>query len=927
MKLQEIFKGDKDFYNFFYFIKNLKFEFQAENLFYTSAHKLNNGLDKNNDYENLWDHMEMVLDFFIQFAEKRNIDFYFVDDKDLNKKVIKNMLRSVFLHDIGKLNFEFQKKHYNFKDYGDTGHSVYSFFIGLIFFFNELEDLSNSGIYVSEKKKLKRNLKDKYVESFYLFLFLYVITLHHSNLGKFNLVNESEEDFLINFGKVIRNDFKNFIFDYENIFLDIIKIFPNKDEMFVKFNFLKKMIKEDNFFIPEILFKEEKQSLFFQIKQFYSLLVLSDYYATFAFQNNKKIEDLKIRQIDEKLLNKLEYNFHKIYYNQKLKDIKKEDIVEINKCEDVNQLRNNLICKATLSLQNELKKENHSKVFMLNVPTGGGKTNISLKLALEILKFDKKVNRLNWVFPYVNIIEQNTNVIKKHYFDDNLEDIKENLSQIYYDAIDLDDISKFEKFDELEDNKVELFEKKLNVDFINNPINIISSVNFFNMLFKVKRNNRYKFVNFVNSVIVIDEIQTIPANSLDVFYQVLDILSNNFNMYFIIMSATLPDVKMLNEIKESNSSAFNLIEDYKDFFNCEIFRRNFIEFRDEKFDKNKLVDLVKDLKQNKVYKKILVVLNTIKSSVEIFEELYNKKDDWNVLILNSFVSRDFKNKIVNFIKSKENEDEKIILVSTQSVEAGVDLNFDVAIRDLAILDSIEQVAGRVNRECNCENKSFKKVIVVNYKDEGNKIYKGDLRFDLFGELDKKEILESKNFNLYYEKYFEKINVGQKGSSLEDFFKYVQSLNFSSLSQLDIIKSSFSLTLVFDKISDELKKDFPKDWNFIFDVLDLVKGKQKSFENKVIFDFVNKVISKNSVQICFFSQDDFRNFVEFLINEDYVLNLKKDFNKSSMFFVNFKFFEKYFKSYFVKNKEFKYFDIFKLKEDFKKYKKDSNGIFF
>jgi CRISPR-associated endonuclease/helicase Cas3 len=924
MKIKEILEKDIDFYDFYNFIKG-KFTIGDEKLIFTSAHNLNDGIDKSYDYESLLEHMNKVLNFFIRFSEKRNIKFILHKNENLNNKLIKNMLRVVFIHDIGKLNLEFQKKHYKFKDYNNTEHSKFSFYIGLVLFFDELKSLLNSKVYVSENKQTKKNLTEEYVEFFYFFLFLYIVTLHHSNLSKFDLVYEfGEGEKYLDFKEVVEKDLKYFLVDNEEIFLNIFKLFPNSDKLLKDFNSLKKMIEYEDFFIPDILFKKEKKHIFFQIKLFYSLLVLSDYYATFSYQYRKKIEDVKIRQIDKKLLTKIDENFHKLKYNKELKNIEKIELRELENCKTINDLRNNLLKQATKTLKENLDK---NKVFMLNVPTGGGKTNISLKLGLEILKFDRKVNRLNWVFPYVNIIEQNTEVIKKSYFDNNGNLIKESLSQIYHDSIEIEDIEKFKNEKKFEKEKINLLEKELNLNFINNPINIISSVNFFDSIFKVKRNNRYKFANFVNSVIIIDEIQTIPIKNLDVFYQILETLSNQFNMYFVIMSATLPDINTLNAIKGNKSYAIDLIENYEKYFNHDVFKRNSIEFLEEKFDKEKLVDLTLRLTKNPNYNKILIVLNTIKSSVEIFQEIkQKKKNGWNVLILNSYITRHMKNKIINFIKSNN----KIILVSTQSIEAGVDLDFDCAIRDYAIIDSIEQVSGRVNRECDKDKNEVSKIFIINYNGESKRIYKEDERFEILDKNQEKKCLERKDFKFYYNLVFKKRNKKQDSSILENSFKYIEELNFAKLSELEIIKKNISITLVFNEILDELKEEFKdkiNEFEKMSDILGLKKGKEKSFENKALFSFVNKFISKNSVQISFYSLNDKLQFIDFLKEKTFLLENEYSNNGGkNLFIVDNKFYEIYYGDCDIGKEKFKFFNVSKLKEEFKKFKKNVSGIF-
>jgi CRISPR-associated endonuclease/helicase Cas3 len=871
---------------------------------YKSGHKI---IKKNKIiFETLYQHSKSVLKFYDKFLSERKIEvkLKFLS-KNLNLKLNTYLWKLIFFHDLGKLNRFTQDYFLSGIKINDTEHSKISFLLIILYFYDDFRLLTKKGIRISDRN-------EEIIFSEIILLFSYVTAFHHSNL--FNFSNDIVFDgksFNINFGSVLRyilNEKKeiieSIIKSYEGIFKfeNYINLYSFKNK-----NFLK---------------KEELFQIFFQIKQFYSLLVLSDYYATFCFQNGLKVEGIKINQIDLDLINKIEKNFHYISYNRRLLNAENLKLKKLEECRNLNELRNNLIIQATQSLNFELEKKDHSKIFMLNVPTGGGKTNISLKLALEILK-KTQVNRVNWVFPYVNIIEQNTNVIKESYFKNDKNLIIKHLSQIYHDSINLEDVDKFTNLEYYENSKINLLEKKLNLDFINNSINIISTVNFFNMLFKVKRNNRYKFANFVNSIVIIDEIQTINAENMDTFYQVLGILSRQFNMYFIIMSATLPDINKFNKIKDKESNVIHLITNYTDYYKHEIFKRNKVEFIKKRYEKKDLIEHVQKLKETKRYNKILIVLNTIKSSLEIFENLKESEDNWEILILNSYVTRNMKNKIIDYVKANDN----IILVSTQSIEAGVDLDFDVAIRDRSIIDSIEQVSGRVNRECNQLNKNDKKVYVINYLNESEKIYRSDERFKYIND----DFFELRDFDSYYEEYFSFIKKKQSNSTMRNYIHSIESLSFNEVSDLRLIKNKFSISLVFNDILEEVKEDLDykiNNFDTIERLLNLKEDKDNDFLNKPLFDFISKIISKNSVSLNFYNYEDMEHFLSFLKNKNYLVNKNINISENKIIIVNNSFYHEYYSSYKLGSICFKYFNVLKLKNlDFEKYKKeDLSGIF-
>ncbi len=863
--------------------KNLLKDFEfIDDKKYLSGHR------KEGDFEELFEHSKKVLAFFKRFVKERKINFNFNGLNEANSRKLVNYLEKIiFLHDIGKINNHTQR-YFN----GDlpssleTSHSDISFIITLLYFYEEISLLNF--------KSLKfTNREEEHILAEYLISFIYAIYFHHSSL--FNYGNIAQESSGINelmFEKKIEEIFEI----KEKILWDVINIFPED------WNFKEKLSKLKEYFNKDILNNHEKTSLFFNLKLFYSLLVMSDYYATYSYQFNRNLDEIKINQIDGQLLNEMENNFYKINYN---KDLEQGQLKHLNNCRNVNDLRNNLIVQASQTLRREI---GNSKVFMLNVPTGGGKTNISLKLALDILKLDKSISRINWVFPFVNIIEQNYKVIKETYFED--KGYKDKLSQIYHDSINFEILKDAEDY---EDNKIKIMEKDLNLAYLNNPINVISNVNFFNAFLKVKSQNRYKFANFVNSIVILDEIQSLNSDYIDLFYRLLDTISKQHNIYFIVMSATLPNINNLIEKRV----AIHLIENYRDYFNHKVFRRNEYYFNEECLNEESLISfLEKTIKEDGQAKKVLLVLNTIKSSINIFHKVEERFKDFNVLLLNSFVQKNDRQKMIDFIK---NSKKKLILISTQSIEAGVDLDFDLGIRDFSLIDSMEQIAGRINRECNLNKKG--KLYIINYNNESKLVYGREDRFKLLKEdissSEQKRILEDKDFEGYYNKWFQKIKYSQGVSLVKKHFLETFNLNFKEISKLDIIENKFSLNLVFDKIN---KKDYEDikginkivdEINSIYELFNLIKDKTE-FCYMPLKKLINKLINKNSLQINFFSEQDANKFKSLL---------KTEFDTKEIggyTIVSNKFREKYFKEYSIGENNFSYFDLTNLKKDLKNY---------
>ena len=868
---------------------------------YVSGHIMDNNL------EDLYTHSTKTLDFFRKFVSKRNIKFHF-ESLTIQKTVelVGYMEKLIFLHDIGKLN-PFAQKYYNGKleKSNKTEHSKLSLLLIFLLFHDKFLKLKDKNL--SSKN---RNEEDIFIS--YFLLLAHCITFHHTNLSKYSVVTQKNGIFSISIKKTLQD----ILSDKEEILKIIIEV------NFLEWN-TQEMIKViGDFFNKDILTKIEKNNLFFNIKLFYSLLVLSDYYATYSFQSGKELDDIEINQIDEALLNILDSNFHKVDYNQNIKDIDRLDVLPLDQCKNLNNLRNNLLIQATKTLRKSLESNSsHKRIFTLNIPTGGGKTNISVKLALEILRKIKSVNRINWVFPYVNIIEQNYSVIKKTLFGDNKELSRDNISQIYYDSFELTN----EEVIDYDNNTNEILEKYLNISFINNPINIISNVNFFDSFFKVKKNNRYKFANFVNSVVILDEIQSLNSDYINLFYSLLDDLSKNYNIYFIVMSATLPNPSTYVH----NDISVELIENKKDYFHHPLFRRNKIAIIENTIiNFEKLIGYVKEkiLVSHRDRKKFLIVVNTVNTSIQLFNQIRMdsefKTHNFKVFLMNSLIKKDDRKSIIDYIK--ESVRENIILISTQSIEAGVDLDFDIGFRDYGLIDSIEQVSGRVNRECNPEKSSESMLYLFNLNNE-SKIYTDDLRFKIVQKFGKDffEILEQKDFDMYYRLYFDEIKKEFVAAIKSNYYHEISSLNFKKIhDSLNVIPEKRGIKLIsnnIDTIEQTKFKEFLDKYNCktIYDLFCL-RVQKMELKYKPFIKFIDSIINKNLLEINFFKEEDKLMFRKFLNEKSYLLFELND----STFIIDKAFYNKYIERYTVDQIEFTYFNVYRLlKEDYPNFVKE------
>ena len=308
--------------------------------------------------------------------------------------------------------------------------------------------------------------------------------------------------------------------------------------------------------------------------------------------------------------------------------------------------------------------------YSLTVPTGGGKTLSSLGFALEQAeKF--KLDRIIYVIPYTSIIEQTAEVFKKIFGKDQVVEHHSNL------------------------NHEELSSKiMLATENWDAPIIITTSVQFFESLFSSSPSKCRKLHNITNSVVILDEAQLVPTNFLKPVLATLQLLVERYGVTILISTATQPAFRR-REGDQLELNAFTKVEeiigDKKEVEELyKSLKRTQIEL--PKFDDNPVVlkDLASELKD---YKQVLCVVSDRKSCLELFDLMPE-----GTYHLSSLMCGEHRSKKITEISEKLKAGEEVRVISTQLVEAGVDLDFPLVYKSFAGLDSIIQAAGRCNRE-------------------------------------------------------------------------------------------------------------------------------------------------------------------------------------------------------------------------------------
>ncbi len=323
-------------------------------------------------------------------------------------------------------------------------------------------------------------------------------------------------------------------------------------------------------------------------------------------------------------------------------------------------------------------------LFRLSVPTGTGKTLASLRFALHHAQ-KHSLDRILYVIPYTSIIDQNANSIREALGIDASDYgiVLEHHSNLT--------ITKDEnKINEISDDETQY---RLLAENWDSPIVLTTMVQFLDTIYSCGTNNCRRFHQLANSVIIFDEIQTLSVNHIHLFNLALKFLLNACGTSILLCTATQPLLHKVKpvpralpfdpktEIKISQKQRKETLK------RVEIINR----VRPEGWNYQEIADLA--LGEHSKGKSVLVIVNTKRDALNIFKSLDIGRD----YHLSTNMCPAHRCQKLKEITEKLDQKQAFILVSTQLIEAGVDVDFDIVIRSLAGLDSIAQAAGRCNR--------------------------------------------------------------------------------------------------------------------------------------------------------------------------------------------------------------------------------------
>ncbi|MBK5252111.1 MAG: CRISPR-associated helicase Cas3' [Peptostreptococcaceae bacterium] len=313
---------------------------------------------------------------------------------------------------------------------------------------------------------------------------------------------------------------------------------------------------------------------------------------------------------------------------------------------------------------------NDRGLFSLTVPTGGGKTLSSMAFALRHAK-KHGLKRIIYVIPFTSIIEQNADVFRKIFGDEN---VLEHHSSY-----------QFENFANANENSIDDLQRSLRLATENweSPVVVTTNVQFFESLFSNKPSKCRKLHNIANSVIILDEAQMLPFEYLKPAVSMLGDFVMNYHSSVVLCTATQPS---LNPFFSDRLNISEIIDNQEEL--TKDFKRVSVYYIDM-FSNEKLKERILSEHQ------VLCIVNTRRHAAALYRLMEGER---GVIHLSARMCPAHRREALKRIKTLLSENAECRVVSTQLVEAGVDIDFPVVYRASAGLDSIAQAAGRCNRE-------------------------------------------------------------------------------------------------------------------------------------------------------------------------------------------------------------------------------------
>ena len=712
-------------------------------------------------------HIDLVVDSMIVDLFIKNKHAYNIDIAEFIKKAWVN---TIVFHDYGKVNENFQahpdkmnNPYFKGKENKNSPLSTYHSSLGAyLYIAKHFEEIS------------KFNKESHAFLSVVCLYFSYSIFKHH---GKY-LGDNSKEKITFDIAEVecMQLYIQNYQWQIQKPFYHDIPL--NTANIFDQLNCYLNSF-----------------SLYSLVRLSFSMLTASDFLASGEYMTGLKVDDFGVlsqSRIDkiysfaseaewlDRL--KLKPNFNKSTFQKSHAIYNFQNPTERNNS-NLNLLRQEM----GIEVLQKVRSHSDKNLFYIEAPTGGGKTNLSFLATIELLKHNKELNKVFYVFPFTTLVTQTQ------------KSLTDSFGLHTDEIITLSSKSGFkEKNKQNAESNIEDDtygnQKKFYLDnlFCFFPFCLLTHIKFFNILKTNEKEENYLLHRLANSIVVLDELQAYSPKEWDKVIYFIKNYAHFYNIKFIVMSATLPKLGSLNILKNNQTDFIYLIDNAKEkyFTNPNFAKR--VSFNLDLFDKKdlnltELADLLilkskeyslKEFDKAKPLQSVYTIIEFIfkKSATQFYDIIKSKEPFFDeVFVLSGSILEHRRKYIINYLKNKENRKKKILLITTQVVEAGVDIDMDLGFKDKSLIDSDEQLAGRINRNV---NKDDCELYLFNYNLE-KIIYGKDKRYLHTKDISKEEyfeILNNKNFDKIYDKVIEGIDKWNTTEGAIGFDEYEQNIN-------------------------------------------------------------------------------------------------------------------------------------------------------
>ncbi len=326
-------------------------------------------------------------------------------------------------------------------------------------------------------------------------------------------------------------------------------------------------------------------------------------------------------------------------------------------------------------------------LFSLTVPTGGGKTLAAMRFALGHAE-RHDLRRVIVVIPFTSIIEQNAARYAEVLGHENVIEHHSNLDpQRSRDAIGEELTTRHE----------------LAAENWEAPIIVTTTVQFFESLFTNRPSRARKLHNIARSVVILDEVQSLPVEYLLTILDGLKQLSGHYGCSIVLSTATPPALKRRHSLPQGLTGVREIVDDPCAL--AETLRRVTYEWPNVDDPPAEWPTLAEELARER---QVLAVVHRRADARELAELLTVRTDNESVFHLSTLMCPAHRTAVLDYVRAALKDGRLCRLVSTQLIEAGVDVDFPVVYRALAGLDAVVQAAGR----CNREGRSVKGRVVV-----------------------------------------------------------------------------------------------------------------------------------------------------------------------------------------------------------------------